>query len=119
MCVSTGVVRVDRVRRSIFPNRVVQLALLKKGGSEIVMRVGVIGLKLDRLAQMADGFVEATLAREDVADVSMNERETQIVMCMCAGGANVERGLKMGERIVQFTAVHQQHPEVCVGNIIV
>ena len=66
----------DRQRRAPLRDRSVQIALFKKRGPEIVMRVGKIRTELDRLAQMNDRLIELTFAGEHVADAVVNEGET-------------------------------------------
>src|ERR1051326_39862 len=84
------------------------------------MGVGIIGLQFNCLPEMRDRIVESSRPRESVADVRMNQGETQGIMRMRAvPGSDIERSLKMRERIAELAALHQKHPEVCLSNIVV
>ena len=95
-------------------------AFFQERNPEVVMGIGIIGLQFNCLPEMRDGIVELSLTRESVADVQVNQREAQGVMRIrTVSGSDIERTLKMRERIGELSAIHQEHSEVCLSNIVV
>src|SRR6202011_3922201 len=103
-----------------FCHRAINISPFKEDHTEIVVWVGIIGSQRNGLLKMADCLIEPSLAREHVADATINERVAEVVMLMSAHmRMDGECALKVGKGVVQLVMVHKPIGEVRESHVII
>src|SRR5437667_7103294 len=86
-------IRLEPQRRFEFRDGFIRVALQQVRGPQIVMRLNIIRLEPDRLAETVDRLRYTSLARQRVA---------QVVMGRGVRGRKTHRRLKIGHRFLEF-----------------